>query len=986
MRYLLLLLICCSFFWEDEEKEIKSLAKEAELALHEDNFVAAKSAYSALFKKLDGERSFLSWTSYIDYHLHYVHVLEALDEPDEAQKILDLLLSQRPPHEMLAKVHLAQARLTSTHRSPEKSFLEMSKIAAFLPMDKWSKTDLSFYHALCYSLDEHFDTLLQKARRLFVTQYYQEAKEIYEEILAAITGNYFPKASLNPQILEKKVRYCLAECHYSLAEYEQTLLLINDKGDGEIDREMIYLMALCYQKQQEYEQAIQCFQQYAGQPGQHFDHALFELGFYAYKHGNFEKAKTYFQQLQALKMCGKPKFVGALYLGRILLQEHAPDEVEDLLGRFSPETMKDDPLKYEFYYLLGEAAFEKGHYERAQKMYIASLPKTIGCKWGLQARIKLGWCYIKLEEFDKGEEVFKTLLLSDEHINATFALAHLYLAKADSGVEQAVEDLFAGKQYTIEKEHEALLLRAEATSNYEKKRHLYLDATSQVYQELDTYLDAWYKLGLSEFQKGLQNPESGSLFFERATLAFERAFPLCENKQLASEILKLEAKANFYRNSPISSLVLLEQLLEQFINTCPEHEETLYLRGLVASKLRSDPTYFALAEQSLKQVIELYPSGTYITDALCTLGTLYYQNSDYENAHQLFLDLASTYPHSLQAADALFWAAESLEKINDEEPQISVLRKQVYTTYPLSKYAAEAFFKLYPYNDYIDGDQYALAHLKQFTSFFPNSPIAVTANYLVAIHEPNFEKAEQGFLNAIHQFHRSVDEGKNPDLSTIHFYYEAQHKLALLYLKQQQEKKAITLLKRISVDFEENNHPLTSLIENNKLYDQSQYSLAKGYLQLGQKTKAEQLFLSMLKRFRERSEEVGLYLSLTWKEQGKLAMECFDLETALRCFTFADDAGVYFLSDEQKLNLWLLKSECYKKQKDFSNSMRMLSKVINADVTSPLRIKAMYLRAELYELQDRPELVVRQLEAISKKGGQWAIVAREKLRIDYGIQ
>lgn len=986
MRYLLLLLVCCSFFWEDEEKEIKSLAQVGEHALHMEDFGAAKVAYDALFKKLEGERGFLSWVSYIDYHLHYVRTLEALKEFDEAQKLLDNLMAQKPPNEMLPKVRLTQARLTATHSSPEKSFLEMSKIASFLPMARWSREDLSFYRALCYSLDEHFDTLLQKARRLFVTNHYEEAKGIYEEILAAISGGYFPKASLNKDLIEKKVRYCLAECHYSLTEYEKTLSLINTEGDGQIDREMIYLMALCYQKKQEYEQAINCFQQYAGHQGQHFDHALFELGFYAYKHGNNAKAKTYFQQLQTLQMNGKPKFVGALYLGRILLQENAPDQVEQLLTRFSPDTMKDDPLKYEFYYLLGEAAFIKEHYESAKEMYLASLPQTIGCEWGLQARTKLGWCYIKLGELEKGEKVFKTLLLSNERTQATFALAHLYLMQGGKGVEQAIEELFSKEDYALDKEHEALLLRAQAACGYDKTRRLYLEATSQIYQDLPTYADAWYQLGLSEFQKGLKNPDVGSLFFERATLAFQEAFALCKNQKLASEILKLEAKANFYRDCSTSSLALLEQLLEQFIETCDEHEETLYLRGLVASKI-SDEAHFCLAENSLKQVLLLYPGGMYCSDALFTLGTLYFQNDHFENAYETFFNLSSTYPHAEHASDALFWAAESLEKINDQDSRIVLLRKSVYEKHPTSKQAAEAFFRLYPYSAYVDGIPEAIEHLTHFPSFFPNSPIAVTAHYLVAVNEQDFTKAEHGLSSAIHQFHRSINEGKTPDLSTIHFYYEAQHKLAVLYLNEHKdEEKALNLLKRIIEDFKEKNHPLTSLITDNRLYDQAQYSLAKGYLQLGQKTKAEQIFLSMLKYFRERSEDVGLYLSLTWKEQGKLAMECYDLDTALRCLNFADDAGNYFLSDDQKLNIWLLKSECYKRQKDFGNSMRMLSKVINADMTSPLRIKAMYLRAEIYELQGRPELVVRQLEAISKKGGEWAIVAKEKLKADYGIQ
>jgi hypothetical protein len=44
----------------------------------------------------------------------------------------------------------------------------------------------------------------------------------------------------------------------------------------------------------------------------------------------------------------------------------------------------------------------------------------------------------------------------------------------------------------------------------------------------------------------------------------------------------------------------------------------------------------------------------------------------------------------------------------------------------------------------------------------------------------------------------------------------------------------------------------------------------------------------------------------------------------------------------------------------------------------------MFLRSEIYVLQGRHELARKQLEATSKKGGEWAIKAKEKLDKDYG--
>ena len=65
--------------------------------------------------------------------------------------------------------------------------------------------------------------------------------------------------------------------------------------------------------------------------------------------------------------------------------------------------------------------------------------------------------------------------------------------------------------------------------------------------------------------------------------------------------------------------------------------------------------------------------------------------------------------------------------------------------------------------------------------------------------------------------------------------------------------------------------------------------------------------------------------------------------------------------------------------------MLLLSQIINEDAASNLRIKAMYLRAEIYELEERHDLAIKQLEATSIKGGDWALKAKTKLEETYGF-
>ena len=142
----------------------------------------------------------------------------------------------------------------------------------------------------------------------------------------------------------------------------------------------------------------------------------------------------------------------------------------------------------------------------------------------------------------------------------------------------------------------------------------------------------------------------------------------------------------------------------------------------------------------------------------------------------------------------------------------------------------------------------------------------------------------------------------------------------------------------------------------------------------------------MLTHYSEAGVSEGFFLSQVWHELGKLAIRCGDYDTALNCFEVTSECGKGYLSDDQNLTLWILQSDCFREKEDYHTAMRHLSKVINAETASPLRLKAMLLRAEIYELEGRPELAVRQLEAASKKGGEWALEAKEKLRTQYGLQ
>ncbi len=102
---------------------------------------------------------------------------------------------------------------------------------------------------------------------------------------------------------------------------------------------------------------------------------------------------------------------------------------------------------------------------------------------------------------------------------------------------------------------------------------------------------------------------------------------------------------------------------------------------------------------------------------------------------------------------------------------------------------------------------------------------------------------------------------------------------------------------------------------------------------------------------------------------------------AIEDFTLADQtAKGNTLTPDQFLDIWIQISLCYRSMGRYDLAMLSLSKVINENMISSLRIKAMYLRAEIYELQGRTDLARKQLESTAKKGGRMGSKGQRKIK------
>lgn len=1012
---LILLLTTTSFFWEDEEKQLRQLHQSGEAAMLKKEYETAKKAFEELLGRISvvpSPKYQVNWNTYVDVAMRLAQVYDELHEKEEAEKVLALVLAKKPPEALTRQVKLMKAQLAATRASPAEAYFEMNMLSQQFPFEKWSAKELTFYHALEQSLDIYYDELVRKAKLYLTAGIYPEAISLYEEILTAIERNCYPKVKSRDALLAKTVCYRLAECHYLNANYEKSLSYLLTGNVDAVDREMIYLSALCYREKKEYEKALELFQNYTHLGDScdldHYDHALYEIGHYFYQTGQLAKARLYFERLQQFNR--KPSQLAALLLARIYIEEGEPKEVEKLLAPLTDLLSTQDPLQYECYYLRGLAAYELAAYSEARDFFERSLPcKKVG-KWSSHSIYHLGWCYARLGDdplkaeqvrrsfFNMAEESFTSLLDSQQDEEACLSLAQLHvLAFRHFQQQESVEKLETllqakAEAFSLQGQIETLLLRAEVAPMYADKEHLYGLATADKFRKTPLYAQAWYCRGLNHFMQGLQDTCFPTPYFEVAASAFEKAFHRIEksDRHLAADILKMEAKANMCQHSPITSLALLEKLLVQFEERVEEREETLYLRGLLASQLPS-LSYFPVAEESLNQVIQYYPHGKYRMEAIYALATLYYNNGHYEKAQKAFCRLATEFPQSSQAPDAWFWAAEAAALAGDNPIP---LRRHVYEEYPSCPQAAEAYFRQYSYARYIEGGAEAIHHLKDFSSWFKDSPLEIVVYYLLGSHEEKLENARAAFDQALASFSRYQKSCQSPDSAYIYFYYHTMLELADRYLKEPIQNASLEECERVLcslvADFEQPEHALASLLKHKSPYptpfEEGEFKLVQCYLKQGKESSAQKKLHEMLQHYDGAGIRDGYYLSQVWLEQGRLAMRCEDYDTALNCFDIALSCTPSDQGDEHQLTLWLQQSACYREKKEYDLAMRLLSKVINAETASPLRLKAMYLRSEIYELEGRPELAIRQLEATAKKGGEWAQQAKETLRRHYGYE
>jgi tetratricopeptide (TPR) repeat protein len=453
-------------------------------------------------------------------------------------------------------------------------------------------------------------------------------------------------------------------------------------------------------------------------------------------------------------------------------------------------------------------------------------------------------------------------------------------------------------------------------------------AIALLQNQIDEYLRSLFDKAKAYFATA--NYKEAANVFKCLRIAYEKHF-----------VLSAKAKALF--------LCHLEYSL-----ACCQFLEKNYNLALKTLQDRYVPLYLSSSELSL-----LYWKGNLLM-ALC------YKHLEENGPCLALLDhIAKTSPISNLATEAL-WQKALLQPsllleldANTDEALYYLARatndkkhfQKLLETYPESPLAAESYFRLFPDEEYASGNEKAILHLRSMPEKWQTLPFSTLRAYYLGIYDDSIS-----FLEI------AITESRSSKPLTPLFLN------ALL-------RKAKMKLAKIALD------------ELLSFFSQADDIARKKWIAIWQ----ESLFLQagLYEKNAEPEEAVKTRKELFCISQkydavaGDIVAETLCLlacdasfEESLKLLDIAEFSP--HVSRETRLHVLLTRSQLLVEHKKFDEAHHFLSRVINDDFASSLRIQAMFLRADIYEMTERKDLAKKQLDFIIEKGGEWAALAQSR--------
>lgn len=419
-------------------------------------------------------------------------------------------------------------------------------------------------------------------------------------------------------------------------------------------------------------------------------------------------------------------------------------------------------------------------------------------------------------------------------------------------------------------------------------------------------------------------------------------------------------------------------------NTFNKQQEAFLLGAELAKE--NSPSFFKLFQKKLAildgmqgnytQALKRLTSFPQDEDFFLIQGTLYLKMHEHQKAEETFRLFLETFPHSMKRTKGWMGLARCAELASNIPLKKQIL-KQIYENYPSSPEAPTAYFSYYSLPEYAGEGKEALKHLQQMETKFPANEWSPFSYYLIGLrqlkHQKDLTKAIDFFQRAENKVEEHLQKGSCSPfqmemLQELKLQAQVERGKSLLEIgKTSQRGKRKIFLSYAEELFEQ-------LSKDYPLSPDIRYYLIKSCIYQDKQQKGLLLLENLSSFF---SSQETFFLFKLCMQKGKIEQQLNHFSEAAKSYEKASQ--IFGISSEQQLKAWIKEGLCFQSLKEYEKAMTLFSQVINQNVVSPRRIDAMFLRADLYEIQGRHALAIKQWEAIAKKGGDRAQEAKIKL-------
>lgn len=893
-----------------------------------------------------------------------------------------------------------------------------------LPVLAWGNADLI--------------TVSKRAEKLFSESLYGDAISLFSQSLA------FPA----DEELKDQLTMRLAACYLKQGTPREALDLLLPLESPFRRNQSLYLMSIAHRQLGNTQSALKLLSSCSFLiPSQDENFIRLEQGYHLFQLGDYSSSQATLSTISWQIGTPLPYFLAQLYLAKIGLKTGDYDKALDTLSHLSQSLPPHHILNSERVYLMGWLYLAKKEDSKAILHFEELLPEALSSReeWPLEVLHGLIISAIRhaltLEPssdqipviLSKAETALNQLLIRSPSEANFLLLSEFYFIKAhclsDPQAYAQAQQLLDRQELFPSQEglQQALLKKAEAAPSYWERNQFYERLSKDPSQPAAFCSKVLFLKGLNDFKEGFrcqnqQDLQGANRQFNQAALAFARSAELIQESdpQKRAQALKYQALACAHeagKQKPLEAWHILNELLsnDALLSTFESPQEIHYYSSWIALHL-GDSDKLQNARVHLQRA-QTEPSAIWSERCLRLEGLISLQLEDWAEAERIFYRLLNEYPDSSFRGEFWFWRAYCADHLQNDTLKKEYLR-HAYTDDPQSPYAPNAYFQVYSYRDYMQGQRRAIKHLQAMPLLFPSHPLLIIAHYLIGLHHKkdlvtedsqvlrrkDWTAAIEAFDLAESTFDALYKKNAIP-LADLSYYLQVRCRSQLergeanfaIAKGSTGGKKQIYLeyaegvFKDLIQQFNDPHSPAYEKLVSPfspypKIWAEAELKLAQVLKDNKCPEEAETILNDSLKHYHDAQTTKAYGLMTVWAEKGKLAQMKNEPEAALQAFINAEMATHEHaeLSPDEKLDLWIQQSICHQELNQLDEAMLLLSRVINDDVISPLRVKAMFLRAEIYELQGRPELAIKQLESAARKGGEWAQKSQEKLEKVYG--